>query len=136
MSGVRIALLMGLLGTAASFVHADTETSTSREEITVLLHELGASHCAFFRNGSWYDSIRAEAHLKRKLEYFEHKNLLSTADAFIADAASRSSMSGEIYQVRCPGRQAQPSAEWLRQKLGEVRRRAPEHDAESIKPNP
>ena len=115
---------MGLLGAAAALARADPPSATAQAEITGLLHELGASHCDFLRNGSWYDSARAESHLQRKLDYFERKALLTTADAFIVDAASQSSMSGEIYQVRCPGRQAQPSADWLTDKLGQLRRRA------------
>ena len=88
-----------------------------------MLHALGTSQCAFFRNGTWHDSAEAERHLKRKLDYFEHRRLLSTADAFIDDAASRSSMSGKAYQVRCAGKPAQASADWLRQKLSELRQR-------------
>lgn len=118
----RIAPLMGLLGIMA-FAHAEAPSATTQKEITELLHELGASHCDFFRNGSWYDSEKAESHLQRKLDYFERKDLLTTADAFINDAASQSSMSGEAYQVRCPGQPAQPSAEWLKAKLGELRQR-------------
>ena len=125
MSAARIAWLKGVLCATVSVVHAEAPSETVQAEITGLLHELGASHCDFFRNGSWYDSAKAESHLQRKLDYFERKALITTADAFIVDAASQSSMSGEIYQVRCPGRSAQPSADWLRDKLGELRRRTP-----------
>lgn len=117
---------MGMLGAMAPCAHADAPSLTTQTEISELLRELGASHCDFYRNGSWHDSAKAESHLKRKLDYFERKDLLTTADAFISDAASQSSMSGEPYQVRCPGRPAQPSADWLRQKLGELRRRGPD----------
>lgn len=126
MSGIRIMLLMGLLGAMATFAHADAPSLATRAEITELLHELGSSDCNFFRNGSWYDSAKAESHLKHKLNYFERKDLLTTADAFISDAASRSSISDEVYQVRCPRRQAQPSAEWLSDKLRELRRQTPD----------
>lgn len=123
MSGIRIVLLMGLLGGFSANVRAEAPSATTREEITGLLHALGASHCDFYRNGSWYDSTNAESHLQRKLDYFERKDLLSTTDAFIEDAASQSSMSGEAYQVRCPDQPAQPSADWLKQKLQELRQR-------------
>ena len=115
---------MILLGATASAACADAQSATTQAEITGLLHALGASHCDFFRNGSWYDSAKAESHLQRKLDYFERKALLTTTDAFIVDAASQSSMSGEIYQVRCPGQLAQPSADWLKDKLGELRGQA------------
>ncbi len=115
--------LIGLLGVMVPFAHADATSAATQAEIAELLHELGTSHCDFFRNGNWYDSAKAESHLKRKLDYFERKDLLTTADAFISDAASQSSMSGEAYQVRCPGGQAQPSADWLKEKLEELRQR-------------
>lgn len=104
-------------------LHAAAATNTARSEIAALLDELGTSQCEFFRNGTWYDSEKARSHLKRKFDYFERKDLLSTADAFIDDAASRSSMSGKPYQVRCAGRGAQPSADWFKQELEEMRRR-------------
>ncbi len=106
--------------------HAVAATATSRSEINALLQALGASQCEFFRNGTWYDSKAAESHLKRKFDYFERKHLLSSADAFIDDAASRSSMSGTAYQVRCPDQPAQPSADWLKQKLEQLRLRGSE----------
>lgn len=124
MSGIRIALPIILLGAPASAACADAPSATTQTEITGLLHALGASHCDFFRNGSWYDSAKAESHLQRKFDYFERKALLTTADAFIAEAASQSSMSGETYQVRCPGQLAQPSVDWLKDKLGELRGQA------------
>ena len=117
----RCGLLLALLLSAAA--HADPENATAQREIAALLHALGTSQCAFFRNGTWHDSAEAESHLKRKLDYFQRKDLLSTADAFIDDAASRSSMSGKAYQVRCAGKPVQASAVWLRQKLSGMRQR-------------
>jgi hypothetical protein len=104
-------------------LHAETPSPVTQQEIVALLHALGSSQCEFFRNGSWYDSARAESHLERKLDYFERKGLLSTAEGFIDDAASQSSMSGKPYQVRCPGQAAQPSSVWLKRKLEELRQR-------------
>ncbi|HQV72183.1 MAG TPA: DUF5329 domain-containing protein [Dokdonella sp.] len=117
----RCGLLLALL--LSTSAHAEPENATAQREIAALLHALGTSQCAFFRNGTWHDSAEAERHLKRKLDYFEHRRLLSTADAFIDDAASRSSMSGKAYQVRCAGKPVQASADWLRQKLSELRQR-------------
>ena len=118
---LRCLLLFAVLVSARA--HAEARTTTTRSEISALLRALGASQCDFFRNGTWYDSAKAEDHLKRKLDYFERKGLLSTADTFIDDAASRSSMSGKPYQVRCPGQPVQTSAEWLTRKLEALRKR-------------
>ena len=117
----RCGLLLALLLPAAA--HADPASATTQREIAALLHALGSSQCAFFRNGTWYDSEKAEDHLKRKLDYFERKGLLSTSDTFIDEAASRSSMSGKPYEVRCQGQSAQPSADWLKRTLKELRKR-------------
>ncbi len=101
--------------------HAEPDAATARHEITTLLRALGTSQCEFFRNGTWYDSAKAEDHLKRKRDYFERKSLLSTSDTFIDEAAGQSSMSGKPYQVRCSGQSAQPSAAWLKRKLEALR---------------
>jgi hypothetical protein len=92
-------------------------------EVIALLRALGNSNCEFFRNGSWYDSAKAESHLKRKFDYVERKGLATSADQFIESAASRSSTSGDDYQVRCPGSPPEPSAEWLERKLEQIRAR-------------
>ncbi len=117
---LRYLLMLSLVACVGA--HAEADVSTTRGEITALLQALGASQCEFFRNGTWYDSEKAEDHLKRKLDYFERKGLLSTTDAFIDDAASQSSMSGKAYQVRCQGQSALPSADWLKRKLEELRK--------------
>jgi hypothetical protein len=94
-------------------------------EIEQLIAGLGASGCEFQRNGSWYAAKKAEAHLRRKYEWLRERNLAATAEQFIERAATKSSMSGRAYQVRCAGQSAVPSAEWLRARLVEVRKREP-----------
>jgi hypothetical protein len=123
MTGTRRGLLLAVCCMVAVPLHAEAPAAVTQREISALLQALGSSQCDFFRNGSWYDSARAESHLARKLDYFERKGLLSTAEAFIDDAASQSSMSGKPYQVRCPGHVAEPSAVWLKRKLEELRQR-------------
>ncbi len=102
---------------------ASPSTEIVYNEVSALLQALGTSQCEFFRNGSWYDSEKAESHLQRKLDYVKRKDLLSSVDAFVDQAASRSSMTGKPYLVRCPGHEAQPSTDWFKQKLGELRAR-------------
>jgi hypothetical protein len=120
---IRQSLLLAVFLAMSGGLHAETPSAATQREISALLQALGSSQCDFFRNGSWYDSARAESHLARKLDYFERKGLLSTAEAFIDDAASQSSMSGKPYQVRCPGQAAQPSSVWLKRTLEELRQR-------------
>ena len=90
-------------------------------EIGKLLSALGASKCEFYRNGSWHGAADAQAHLTKKYEYLRNKGKITTTERFIADAGSKSSMSGEAYQVRCPNHPAEPSAKWLSDELARLR---------------
>ena len=94
-------------------------------EIEQLIAGLGASGCDFQRNGSWYPAKKAEEHLRRKYEWLHERGQAATAEQFIEQAGSRSSVSGRAYQVRCAGHPVVTSAEWLRARLLELRRREP-----------
>lgn len=112
---VFLALLSGVAGAAAP------QAQSAHAEIEALLQDLAGSRCEFYRNGSWYPASKAASHLQRKLDYFERKGRLGDAAGFIADGATRSSMSGEAYQVRCPGEPVEPSASWLNRRLERLR---------------
>ncbi len=84
-----------------------------RTEIDSLLSRLATSGCQFSRNGTWYTAVEAQSHLRRKLEYLADKEALASTEQFIERAASRSSVSGQVYQVRCGGNPPQPSGAWL-----------------------
>lgn len=94
-------------------------------EIERLIAALGASGCEFQRNGLWYGPERAQSHLRRKLDWLVDRDMVASAEQFIERAGSRSSISGRAYQVRCPGREAEPSARWLERALGALRERTP-----------
>ena len=82
-------------------------------EIDYLLSTVSLSECEFFRNGSWYDSKFAAAHLKSKLQYLLAKNLVQNSEDFIEKAATASSLSGRPYAIRCKGNEAVPTGQWL-----------------------
>jgi len=91
-----------------------------RTEITGLLQRLEASGCQFNRNGDWHVGAEARGHLLRKLDYLEDRrgaSPLRSAEQFIELAASRSSMSGKPYLVRCAGAAPVPSQDWLNAQL-------------------
>lgn len=100
------------------------DENTARSEIAALIAALGTSGCEFQRNGTWYDAVTARAHLQRKYDYLRKRDLAPTAERFIERAASRSSISGQPYRVRCPGRAEQPSADWFLQRLRAIRARS------------
>jgi hypothetical protein len=82
-------------------------------EISYLLSTLGASGCEFYRNGSWYDSQTAKAHLQDKYARLLAGDRIRTAEDFIDLAATRSSLSGEAYAVRCGKEASVSSSSWL-----------------------
>lgn len=92
-----------------------------RAEIDAMLNRLEASGCQFLRNGSWHDGARAKAHLLDKLAYIEKRGTVQSAEQFIELAASRSSLSGRPYQVRCGERAPVESRQWLGEQLTVVR---------------
>lgn len=114
---MAVALLLAINGPALA---AESSTGAGAE-IGKLLSALGASKCEFYRNGSWYGAADAQAHLTKKYEYLRDKGEITTTERFIADAGSKSSTSGEAYQVRCPSRPAVPSATWLSDELARLR---------------
>ncbi len=70
-------------------------------EIAGLFARLEQSNCQFNRNGSWYDAKQASDHLRQKYDYLVRRHLVTNAESFIDLAASKSSMSGKPYLVRC-----------------------------------
>jgi len=99
-------LLMG--GTTGRAEDAD------QKEIAHLLAFVGHSECIFIRNGDEHDAVAARAHLERKYEYLQDR--IATSEDFIRLTATRSSLSGRLYKVRC-GDEEQPCAEWLQTEL-------------------
>lgn len=106
-------LVMALLAPAAVFAD-DAET-----EIEHLIDAIGESGCTFIRNGSSHDADDAAAHLRMK--YRRGRRYASTAELFIERLASKSSMSGKPYQIKCQDKEAVPSGEWLTARLHEFR---------------
>ena len=93
----------------------------AQREIQGLLDALSASSCEFQRNGTWHGRDEAREHLQRKYDYLLKRDLADTAEQFIERAASKSSMSGRAYQVRCPGQPVQPAAVWFKARLDALR---------------
>lgn len=86
------------------------------DEIRGLLEFVENSDCTFIRNGAEYAGPRARAHLEQKLNYLESKNRVKSAEDFIDLAATKSSMSGRAYEVRCSDR-TEPAGIWLHREL-------------------
>ena len=110
-----------LLGLALLSVASAVPPAITQTEINYLLGFIESSGCEFYRNGSWYDSKRAQAHLRDKYEMLAAADRISTAEDFIEKAATKSSLSGRPYQVRCGGGEVLTSNQWLRDVLARYR---------------
>jgi hypothetical protein len=117
--GLGLALGLALLAVARA-----APPTIAQTEINYLLGFIGRSGCEFYRNGSWDDPKRAQAHLRYKYEMLAARDQIDTAEDFIEKAATQSSLSGRPYQVRCPGGEAVTSNQWLRNVLARYRAHA------------
>jgi len=96
---------------------AESADSVSRE-IDHLLQYVESSGCIFIRNGKEKNAAEALAHIQNKYNY--SKGRVKTTEDFIKYAATKSSMSGKPYTVRCSGREI-PTADWLYTELQKLR---------------
>jgi len=124
---LRRMLKLVAAGTIAAVLamHASAQpTRPATEEIQTLLAAMEQSGCEFYRNGNWHTAVEARAHLAGKLAEVERRHPPRSADEFIDVVATRSSISGEPYRVRCPGVAPIASATWFRQTLERSRQSA------------
>jgi len=110
-------LLCVLFGLSLAGAAQSATPAGAQLEINSLLEDVGASGCEFYRNGTWYDAKRAQAHLHLKYQALAKGDQIATAEDFIVRVATRSSFTGEPYRIRCPSTVAEASALWLREKL-------------------
>ena len=95
------------------------EASAIREEIDHLINYLAQSGCTYLRNGSEYDSAEAVEHITRKYRYFHDE--IDSAETFIKYSATKSTLTGQHYSIRCPGEPERSSSAWLLHELQHYR---------------
>lgn len=118
----RVLRFIAVVALAVSAVAASAApTAKAQREIDGLIAALGDSGCEFERNGSWHDAKTARAHLQKKYDYLRKRGMADTAESFIERGASKSSMSGKPYRVRCPGKAVDSAAHWFEQRLRTLR---------------
>lgn len=117
---MKCALLLIVLIFFAWSISASME-NTVQKEILHLFDYLEKSNCEFNRNGSWYSPQEAVQHIERKYQWLVNRGMVNTAEQFIERAASRSSMSGEPYLVRCGDTKPIESSEWFTDELKKFR---------------
>jgi hypothetical protein len=111
-----------LLGLGAGSTTAGAVPTQAQVEVEYLLDAIARSGCEFNRNGTWYDSQRASAHLRDKYNGLVASGRFVSALEFIEDAATNSSITGRPYLIRCAGQEPVPTDQWLREALERYRR--------------
>lgn len=104
--------------TFAVAVNASERSPAENARIEYLLAIIASMHDAqFIRNGTSYDSAAAVRHLRLKLRAAGSR--IKTAEDFIRDCASASSVSGRPYEIRFSDGRVVRSADFLQGKLSE-----------------
>ena len=98
----------------------DNSDNTYRE-IQHLMSYIAEAECRFIRNGKEYSPEAARNHIQKKYEYA--RNRIKTTEDFIQGIASKSSISGKVYMVRCND-QILLCADWLGVELQRFRQKA------------
>lgn len=125
--GAAIGMMACALVLGMPLACAATLTPANKSEINALLLVLKTSGCQFNRNGTWYSSQDAETHLARKLDYLVGKGAVANTEQFIERAATKSSVTGQAYVVRCGNGQPVPSRMWLSRELQTLRALPPDN---------
>jgi len=113
---LAILVCANLWGTAAA-----APPPAVKVEIDYLLQYVEESRCEFYRNGSWYTASRARAHLQLKYDHLLARDRVASAEDFIDRAATRSSMSGQPYRVRCADGIVHDAGDWFSDALARYR---------------
>ena len=93
---------------------APSEAETARIE-RLIDHIARQTDISFIRNGESFEASAAAAHLRSKMSSAGWR--IKTADHFIDYLASRSSMSGTMYEIRLADGRLVLARDWLRGEL-------------------
>jgi hypothetical protein len=103
-------LLTGIIATVDA---AAPLSPTARAEIRGMMSRLEASGCEFDRNGTWHTAAEAASHLQREAKHLEDRGTVESAEQFIELVASRSTVTGRPYTVKCGSGSPVKSRDWL-----------------------
>lgn len=117
-SAIGLALMVGLL--LVPLARAEPPKSV-QVEVSFLLGYIEGSGCLFYRNGSWHDSKAAQVHIRDKYKYLAARSQINSTEEFIEKAATKSSFTGQAYEVKCNGGMPVTSNLWLRDELARLR---------------
>ncbi len=110
MKHILILLLLSSIQAAVADVPAE-----QKPEVEHLLNFVRQSDCLLIRNGSEHSGKDAVSHIQKKYKYF--KDDITTTEEFIEYSATKSTMSGKYYTIRCPGKKEIRTQDWLLEEL-------------------
>jgi len=117
MQKIRKLMLIVLTLCVPGMLFAQT-TNNTEQEIQHLFEFIGQSDCIFIRNNTEYPAKEARDHMQTKYDYA--RRWVGSAEQFIERIATKSSISGNRYQVRCQGKLLYTD-NWLKQELEHYR---------------
>ena len=120
-ASVCSAIAITILGLGFASPSQAATPTIAQAEVEYLLGAIADSGCQFNRNGDWYDAQAASAHLRAKYNSLVALGRFATAMDFIEQVATKSSLSGQAYLIRCAGAEPLPTNQWLREALAQFR---------------
>lgn len=113
-----LAFVVAFLGFGVG-AFSQPKTITEEQKIVQLIAYIEhLPNAKFVRNGSSYSAKEAADHLRKKYNYA--KDDIKTAQQFIDQLASKSSMSGKAYTIEFADGKVITSGDLLRKKLAEI----------------
>jgi len=88
-------------------------------EVDHLLAFVKNSGCIINRNGTDYSAEKGVGHIENKYDYF--RDDIDSTEEFIELSATRSTMSGDYYLVKCAGKETIKTQDWLLTELKRYR---------------
>ena len=107
-----------LLLTAVIALALDPQTKAEVDELITFVQTSGV---LFIRNGQEYSGAEGAQHLRDKLGRAGDR--VKTTDDFITGIASKSYLSGKPYLVKFADGHTQPTGDWLRAHLADIRKK-------------
>ncbi len=114
----RRALLCASLVVCAPWARAGISAAEKARIDRLIQYVESRTDVMFVRNGTAYSSGDAASFLRGKLEQMGSR--VTTAQEFIDQIASRSSMSGQPYLIRYAGGHTEPAAKFLGDELDRI----------------
>lgn len=102
---------------------------TAEREVRLLIDAIASSNCDFNRNGRQHTAAEAAAHLE--LKYTRAGGHIDSADEFITQLASSSSLTGKPYLMSCEGGTL-PAGDWMIGALDQIRGNAQDLDVSAF----